>query len=331
MNGMVQCPTCHSYFTANVIILSLPIPILRYLEQYVRDTPKANRKPLVYEVFGLLVNASLGETVELPDINPILPYLGLFTAVTLQPDNVTEFSILMPYLPSVSTIQGSTFTEAPSNILPTAENAARIFHPMAINNNTPRRQGMIPLSPQGEGFTETRYWRLPVPAAAIFAALIERLRFNSSQCEDVKLAVSIYGLLLIQSVDRYPPDNAGPSGLSGGGGPSGDGGPDGGGGPSGGGGQGGHGIKRKDIGNSPSPGKGKKQARKVSDGGNGTEDCGEPSEASDAGWNDNDSESGCSVSAINPHDEDDPATWRFGPSFSTNKIVFTAAAVNLTL
>ncbi len=41
-----ECPTCHSYFTVNDIILSLPTPILRYLWQYVMNTSNANLKPL---------------------------------------------------------------------------------------------------------------------------------------------------------------------------------------------------------------------------------------------------------------------------------------------
>ena len=72
-----------------------------------------------------------------------------------------------------------------------------------------------------------------------------------------------------------------------------------------------------------------------------------PVELIDAGWNDSDSESGRSecifersshfdngckgVSAMSPHDKDNPNTWRFGPLFSTNKIVSTARAVNLPL
>ena len=35
------------------------------------------------------------------------------------------------------------------------------------------------------------------------------------------------------------------------------------------------------------------------------------------------------VSAVIPHDEDNPAEWWFGPSFLTNKIVFTARGINL--
>ena len=247
--------------------------------------------------------------------------------------------------------------------------------------------GTIPLSPQDPTFTETRYWRLPVSPAAIFAALIERLQYDSSKCEDIRLARSIRSLLDLQSMSAYPLDDAGPLPPLG---------PSGGSGPSGGGGRGGHGSKRKGTGGSPSSGKGNKKARKASGGASATGDCGEPSKASgeliatfqlplrpscnidfspkarsqneqshhqeiaalshsmeapvelmDTGWNDTDSEvaavstslnaarnsiTGCKgISATSPHDKDDPATWRFDPSFSTNKIIFTATAVNLTL
>ncbi|KIM85474.1 hypothetical protein PILCRDRAFT_365117 [Piloderma croceum F 1598] len=45
-NGMVQCPNCHALFTKNRVVLSLPIPVLKYLEKYVRSTRKAVLKPL---------------------------------------------------------------------------------------------------------------------------------------------------------------------------------------------------------------------------------------------------------------------------------------------
>ena len=95
--------------------------------------------------------------------------------VTLKPTRVTGYGILTPYLISLSTIRGSKFVKVPSDTLPTAEKAARIFQSNAINNDTPLSYGMIPLSPHDQAFTERRYWRLPVSAAAIFAALIERL------------------------------------------------------------------------------------------------------------------------------------------------------------
>jgi hypothetical protein len=279
---------------------------------------------------------------ELPgDVKPILPYIGLFTLVTLKPAAVRYDRILTQCLPTLSIIEDSGFVEAPVHTPATAGNVVRIFHSKAINNDTPLSYGTIPLSPEDEAFTERRYWQLPASPAAIFAALLERLGQDSSQCDDIKLALDIRDTLSLQSRDSYLPDyDAGPSGGSG---PSGD--------------SGGGGSKRKGTGGSPSSSKGKKKARKAPGGGDGTEPIGKGKKKArkasgggdgtvksiDSGQNDTDLESGRSecilghsshfnngpkgVSAMSPHDNDDPDTWRFSPSFSTNKIVFTANAV----
>ena len=44
--NIAECPTCHAYFTHNYIVLSLPIPVLKYLKNYITNTPDPNRKPL---------------------------------------------------------------------------------------------------------------------------------------------------------------------------------------------------------------------------------------------------------------------------------------------
>ncbi|KAF8814773.1 hypothetical protein BYT27DRAFT_6959794 [Phlegmacium glaucopus] len=350
-NGMLQCPTCHAYFTQNSLALSLPIPVLKYVHDYVRCTPKATRKPL-HEVFDLLMEASQGIPVELPDPKATFPYLGLFTLVTLNPTRVIGNRIFMPFTPPLSIIHGNKFVEAPSNTSPTSENVARIFESLALVDDSPLNLGMIPISPDDPAFKEQRYWRIPVLSAPIFAALVERLHYDSSGCQDIRLARIIYNILDLQRLNGYPLDDndggGGPSG--GGGGPSGGSGPnddnEGGGGPSRGGGPSGGGrgsSKRKGGKNSTSPRKGAKKARKMS-GGSGTRACGEsasptcipddgdaPVHLISTGWDDDsDSEHGRSVSAQIPHDEDNPAEWQFGPSFSTNKIVFIARGINLT-
>ena len=43
---VIECPSCHILFTQNSIVLSLPIPVLKYLEKYVSSTHKADLKPL---------------------------------------------------------------------------------------------------------------------------------------------------------------------------------------------------------------------------------------------------------------------------------------------
>jgi len=268
--------------------------------------------------------------------------------VTLYPTRVIGAVIPTPFVPPLSIIRGKNFVKAPSNTFPTAEHVARIFEPLALVDNSPLNPGVIPISPDDEAFKEERYWRIPVISAPIFAALIARLPSGPSECQNIILAKAIYFMLGSQSLEKYFPDendgNGGPS--RGGGGPSGGSGPNddnegGGGGPS----RGGRASsKRKGAGGTSrvSPRRGKK-ARKTS-GGSGTRACGEsasstcipddddaPAQLISTGWDDDaDSENGHSVSAISPHDKDNPAKWRFGPSFSTNKIVFTARGINLT-
>jgi hypothetical protein len=43
---IIVCPSCHALFTQNNVVLSLPIPVLKYLEKYVSSTRKADLKPL---------------------------------------------------------------------------------------------------------------------------------------------------------------------------------------------------------------------------------------------------------------------------------------------
>jgi hypothetical protein len=40
------CPTCHSRFTQNLVVLSLPIPVLKYLKAHVQATTETERLPL---------------------------------------------------------------------------------------------------------------------------------------------------------------------------------------------------------------------------------------------------------------------------------------------
>jgi hypothetical protein len=162
--------------------------------------------------------------------------LDLENSITMASASQATFS--PPYFPGVSIIQGSTFTEAPSNTLPTAENAARIFASKAVNDGTPLSPGVIPLS-LPEAFMETRYWRLPVSAASIFAALIARLEYDSSKCENILLAGIIRDILDLRRIENYLPS----AGLSGGSVPSGGSGRGGGGTSGGGGPLSGHGLR----------------------------------------------------------------------------------------
>ncbi|KAF5379415.1 hypothetical protein D9615_006535 [Tricholomella constricta] len=372
MNGIVRCL---ALFTQNSIVLSLPIPVLKYLEEYVSSTSQADLKPL-HQVFDLLADPLNEIPADLPEPADIIPYIGLFTLVTLDP---AVLDIMMtPLLPGLSIIRGNTFEEAPANTSSTATNVARIFDSLDVDHETPLNIARIPLAPGVAAFEEKRYWRIPVSAGAIFAALIARLQYDVSGCEEILLARRIVGHLMVKYSGRSVP-SGGPSGGRGGRGRDrgrGRGRGRGGGRGSGGGSREG-GLRRSKRKNPSGEGnksadKGRMKARRVA-GGHGAGESGECSDASvevlrslpvplEPYWNvefppgvrsqsegleiasstrtlgddmpaldtnedNSDSESGRSISPMSPPGEDDPKKWRFGPSFSTNKIVFTARAL----
>ncbi|KIM38917.1 hypothetical protein M413DRAFT_29839 [Hebeloma cylindrosporum] len=197
-NGVVQCQNCHVLFTEHRIVLSLPIPVLEYLENYIRSD---SEDPL-HEVFDLLVDAWNGEPVDLPDPDTIIPYIGLFSLVTLDPTTSAKFTMITPYLPSLSIIRSNDkrFRKAPANTSATATNVARILDALEIKKNTPLKVGSIPLAPGIAAFEEKRYWRIPIPAGVVFAALMVGLQYDLSECEDIRLAKSIVQYLCHREV-----------------------------------------------------------------------------------------------------------------------------------
>lgn len=194
--------------------------------------------------------------MELPDAKAIFPYLGLFTLVTLNPTRVIGDSIPTLFVPPLSIIRGKKFVNASSKTSPSSKNVARIFDPLALFDNSPFNPGAIPISPNDQASKGMCYWRIPVPPAYIFAALIEQLKYDSSECKDIRLAKTIHYTLGLQSLNEYSLDendgNGGPSGS--GGGPKG--------------GDTRTSSKRKNLGSksNASPRKGKEKARKTSGG-----------------------------------------------------------------
>ncbi|KIM85473.1 hypothetical protein PILCRDRAFT_365058 [Piloderma croceum F 1598] len=274
-----------------------------------------------------------------------------------------------PYLPGLSIIDNHKFDVAPANMSATATNVARIFKPLEVKEDTPFNIGILSISPGAEAFKEKRYWQLPVSAAAIFAALVARLQNDLSGCEDIVLAKKIVAHLTLKRYSG-PSSSGGPRGDSGGpsGGGGGGEGPSGGerrrskrknasgessapakegnrkarnvaGGDEAGdcgecSGASSEALRSFLVPLGPSwnvefpPGVrsqyGQSNRREIAFGDD------KPAKLIDADKDNSDSETGRSISAINPPDEDNPDEWRFGPSFSTNKIVFTARAVKLT-
>jgi hypothetical protein len=194
------------------------------------------------------VEASPEAPLGIPDPKSIQPYLGLFTLVTLNPADLARISIPTMYLPPLFKVRGHRFIHAPSNVSATANNVARIFDPLTIDENTPTSHGLIPLSPQNAEFSQKRYWRLPVLPMAILAALFERLQLDSSGCDDIKIAKDIRSILDLHTRGQYPQAAGG----------SGDDGPS-----RGGGGRSSSKRKASDSESNASSDQGKKNARKV--------------------------------------------------------------------
>ena len=87
---------------------------------------------------------------------------------------------------------------------------------MGIDEDTPFNHGIIPLAPGVEAFEEKRYWRIPIFAGSIFAALMAQLPYDSSDCEDIVLARKIVAHLMLKTSGGSGP-SGGPSGGKGGG------------------------------------------------------------------------------------------------------------------
>ena len=170
------------------------------------------------------MDALSGISVDLLNPAAIMPYIGLFTLVTLDPTVAARNIMITPLQPGLSVLRNIKFRRAPANTSATAENVARIFDSLDIKEDAPLNFGMVPLVPGVAAFEEKRYWRFPVLAGTIFAALMARLPYDLSECEDIELARRIVAHITLKS--------------SGGSGPSGSGGPSGGGGGGGGGGRG---------------------------------------------------------------------------------------------
>ncbi|KAF5383830.1 hypothetical protein D9615_003858 [Tricholomella constricta] len=227
VNGIAQCPTCHiGFFTPNDIALSPCLPVLEYIHRYIKDTPIANQIPL-HQVFEFLERAMTGDVVPLPDPTPILPYLGLFSLVVLNPEVVVGRHLSTQHLPKLSILRSGRFHPAPDGTHPADEHVARIFDVMAVASaNPPLSPGTIPLSATDPDFQQHRYWRVPVNLGAIFTALAVRVIMKSSECDEIIRTRAIVALLLSRATEtkisrREAARPSGGGGYKGGGGSTG--------------------------------------------------------------------------------------------------------------
>jgi hypothetical protein len=168
-----------------------------------------------------------GAEVALPDSRSILPYLGLFTIVTLGPNDLVGCSITTQHQPGLSQLQDNRFSPAPHGTTPAAQNVARIFDVLAIAaDDPPITHGDISLSSAHPEFRQQRYRRLSVNIEAVLAVLIERTTVGDYESREIQIAQTIADIIRARSRDlrvSKPSGDSGPGSASSGGGNGGDG------------------------------------------------------------------------------------------------------------
>jgi hypothetical protein len=168
MTERTECASCHmAYFTPNLVALSLPVPVLQYILGYLKTTKTSQRKPLhtvrllvtssttpsmfQAQIFALMIRDDR-RGINLRNIRDIIPYLGLYTLVPLDPENLTGLKIPTDDMPNLSILHNRRFIPAPPNTPPDSPNAARIFDVMQFSAVYPNPSGQvrsrIPLSPE---------------------------------------------------------------------------------------------------------------------------------------------------------------------------------------
>jgi hypothetical protein len=147
-------------------------------------------------VFDLMRLAMTGTAVALPNLTSILPFLGLFSIVTLKPVEVMRCCISTQHLPTLSILQNNHFRPAPSGKLHDDRNVAWIFDYSAIADTAPEiSMGYIPLSSEHAKFEQKRYWRLPLTIEAVLIGLMDRVGQSVYECAEINCAQDIYDVL----------------------------------------------------------------------------------------------------------------------------------------
>jgi hypothetical protein len=123
--------------------------------------------------------------VSFPDRTDILPYIGLYTIVPLEPDALHEMTLLTPSFPNLSILEDNAFVPADPDMTFSSLTTVRIFD--VLNPSDISRVGTIPLSPFSDDFTEQRYWRLPARPEHLFATFMLLASGSSShECAEIE-------------------------------------------------------------------------------------------------------------------------------------------------
>jgi hypothetical protein len=149
----------------------------------------------------LLSDAVQGIEVDLPDMRPILPFIGLYTLVVLLPDELSGSEIPAHRPPDLFVLDDNRFISAPADTLHDAPGVVRIFDVSVMPDELTKTYYTIPLSPEHAEYAQPRYWRVPAKPEVILMILMERIiHVTESGCEEINHARVIYCILQLHKV-----------------------------------------------------------------------------------------------------------------------------------
>jgi hypothetical protein len=159
--------------------------------------------PSLSQVLQLLLLASRGLDVDLPDPRSILPYIGLFSVLVLKPKLVQGCVIRTLHQPPPSIISDNQFVPAPGNTPFNSRNIARIFDVQALEvTDPPLDEALIPLSDDHPDFEQRRYWRLPLKTEAVLAALLDSTEVGfmhgDPETKEIRLCIQIKAAIMMR-------------------------------------------------------------------------------------------------------------------------------------
>ncbi|KAF5379674.1 hypothetical protein D9615_005752 [Tricholomella constricta] len=124
-NGIFFCSSCHQdLFMPKHVILSPHREVLRYLIEFIRAR---NSRP-VHEVLHSLVSSPAPyPDFVIPDPQAVLPFLGLYTLIALEPRKLENVDFHVYMEAEVSELSDGHWATIPSNVTPISPTTARIY------------------------------------------------------------------------------------------------------------------------------------------------------------------------------------------------------------
>ena len=145
----------------------------------------------------------------------VLPFLGLYTLVALNPQRLENVEFHIYRDAEVSELLDGCWTIVPPNSTPSSSITARIHDATALlpTDHDPGCDLQLSTMPENE----QRYWRLPIEVTLILTYLLYSVaHLGKSDIEELRLAIELRSLLSLHSV-KYQGPSSGP--VDGGGNP----------------------------------------------------------------------------------------------------------------